>query len=443
MLRWSVNLNPYRLSSKLDADEMRAKLPRLLDLLADLGVTMVRTDLLWDFLFPEPGPPDPRASDWTADFLDRLAARGIAVYAVLYNPPRWARSLAKRDEKQFLDAWRHYIATCAERFGDRIALWQIWNEPNNYFSHIKDDFNLFTHRTLHFAGWQADLPVAVRWEALAALFSGARAELGPKARLATNMLANMGNLVPVSFPDWIEWDVFLERLLQRLHGLVDVIALDHYPDTWTPGTGPVDWEPLEVLLRKRRDPRSACYGKAVIVGEMGYSSCSNAKLPLGLRLFPENHDEDRMADWYSHALGRVAELVGPENLPDQDLHVINLYELLDAAPQSVNGTADLVEIEYHFGLARTDFSSKPAFAVVKRAIAGDFAPLASDPKVRSGPLQVYLEASRMSRGLHRWAGPKLVALYKMLTPPLRRHDHAALGVGALVALAAALRRSNR
>ena len=147
-----------------------------------------------------------------------------------------------------------------------------------------------------------------------------------------------------------------------------------------------------------------------------------------------------MADWYSHALARVASLAGPEALPDQDLHVINLYELQDALPRSINGSADLVDIEYHFGLLRPDLSRKPAFETVRRAIAGAAAPPAEVPRARTGPLQVYLEASRMSRGLHRWAGPKVVALYKMITPPLRRADHAALGVGALVALAAALRK---
>ncbi len=440
MLHWSVNLNPYRLSSRLDPVEMGDRLPKILAAITDLGVKMVRTDLLWDFLYPEPGPADPGAVAWLREFLDQLAARGIGVFGILYNPPRWARELAHRDEPRFLDSWREYVALCGEKFGDRVALWQVWNEPNNYFSHVKDDFNLFTHRSLRLAGWEADLPVSVRWDAVAALFSGARAELGDRARIAVNVLANMGNLAPVSFPDWIEWDVFLERLMERLHGQVDVLALDHYPDTWTPGTGPVEWEPLEVLTRLRRDPRSACYGKAVVIGEMGYSSCRNARLPLGFQLFPEDHDEDRMADWYSHALARVASLAGPEALPDQDLHVINLYELQDALPQSVNGSADLVDIEYHFGLLRPDLSRKPAFDIVRRAIAGAAAPPAEVPRARTGPLQVYLEASRMSRGLHRWAGPKVVALYKMIRPPLRRADHAALGVGALVALAAALRK---
>ncbi len=106
MLTWSVNLNPYRLSSQLDPVEMRDRLPEILDAITDLGVKMVRTDLLWDFLYPEPGPADPRAVAWLREFLDQLAARGIGVFGILYNPPRWARELAHRDESRFLDSWR-------------------------------------------------------------------------------------------------------------------------------------------------------------------------------------------------------------------------------------------------------------------------------------------------------------------------------------------------
>ncbi len=56
-------------------------------------------------------------------------------------------------------------------------------------------------------------------------------------------------------------------------------------------------------------------------------------------------------------------------------------------------------------------------------------------------MQVYLEASRMSRGLHRWMGPKLVALYKTVTPPMRRPgDRVVAGFGALWLLYNAIRK---
>jgi hypothetical protein len=309
MLVWSVNLNPLRLSAGLDPVEMDARLDALLPLLADLGVKMVRTDLLWQFLVPEHGKPDRAAVAWYRGFLDRLAAQGIGTYAILYNPPGWACELAHRDERAFLACWQEYVALCARELGDRVAVWQVWNEPNNYFSHVKDDFNLFDIRRLKLAGWEVDVPVRVRWEPFHQLFHLARLELGAGSRIAMNFLSNMGNLAPVSFPDWIEWDVFLERAMERLHGDIDVLALDHYPDTWVPGAGPLEWEPLSVLLRKIKDPRSAWHGKAAVVGELGYSSCTNAGLPLGIRFFPEDHTESRMADWYAHALPHVASLV--------------------------------------------------------------------------------------------------------------------------------------
>lgn len=439
MLNWSVNLNPYRLSPTLDPAEMDAAAARLVPRLVELGVTMVRIDLLWAFLIPKRDELDGAAVLWMTRFLDTLAIRGITTYGILYNPADWACELAHQDERAFIEAWRRYVALCAGAFGDRVAIWQVWNEPNNYFSHVKDDFNLFTHRLMRVGGWEVDLPVSVRWEALAKLFEAARQELGTGARIATNFLANMGNMAPVSFPDWVEWDVFLERMMERLHEQVDVLAIDHYPDTWIPGTGPLEWEPLEVLIRMVRNKRSACHGKAVVVGEIGYSSCRNAALPLGFKLFPEDHDEHRMADWYAHALPHVASLVGPAALPDQDIHVINLYELIDAETDSIVGTMDLVDIEYHFGLLRADGMPKPAFDLVRQLVAGE-SPVSGPSWRRSGPLQVYLEASRMSRGMHRWVGPKILALYKTVTPPMRRHDRAAIGIGVLLAIIAGMRR---
>ncbi len=441
MLIWSVNLNPLRLSARLDPGEMDARLEALLPRLVDLGVKMVRTDLLWHFLVPRPDKPDPVAVLWYRTFLDRLAEHGIGTYAILYNPPAWACELAHNDEAAFLRAWQEYVALCGREFGDAVDVWQVWNEPNNYFSHVKDDFNLFDVRRIKLAGWEVDVPVRVRWDPLCRLYRSARTELGRDARIATNFLSNMGNMAPVSFPDWIEWDVFLERAMERLHDDVDVLALDHYPDTWVPGTGPLEWESLTVLLRKIRDPRSACFGKAAVIGELGYSSCSNASLPLGFRFFPEDHTEARMADWYAHALPHVAALVGPAALPDQHLHMINLYELVDAEPDSINARMDLVDIEYHFGLLRHDTTAKPAFEVVRDVVAGRAALAAETAWARTGPMQVYLEASRMSRGLHRWMGPKLVALYKTVTPPMRRPgDRVVAGFGALWLLYNAIRK---
>lgn len=442
MLVWSANLNPLRLSPVLDIDEMDERLDVLMPRIVDLGVRMIRTDLLWGFLVPERGKPDMMAVHWMRRFLDRLDEHGIGTYGILYNPPGWACDLAHRDEEAFLEEWRSYVALCGEHLGDRVDIWQVWNEPNNYFSHVKDDFNLFSIRRLKVAGWEVDLPVSVRWEALCKLYRIARQELGGYSKIATNFLSNMGNMAPVSFPDWIEWDVFLERQIERLHDEVDVLALDHYPDTWVPGTGPLDWEPLEVLLRKIKDPRSACFGKAAIVGELGYSSCRNASLPLGIRFFPEDHSEERMADWYAHALPHVATRIGPRGLPDQAIHVINLYELIDAAPDSINASMDLVDIEYHFGLLRYDGTPKPAYDVVKRIVSGEISPANGTAWGRSGPLQIYMEASRMSRGFHRWMGPKLVALSKAVTPPMRRHgDKVVVGFGALWLIYQAIRRA--
>ena len=53
-LNWSINLNPYRLSPTLDVPELYANTDWAVEQLRDLGVTMVRVDILWTLVQPAP-----------------------------------------------------------------------------------------------------------------------------------------------------------------------------------------------------------------------------------------------------------------------------------------------------------------------------------------------------------------------------------------------------
>lgn len=438
-LNWSINLNPYRLSPSLEIAELYANTDWAVTQLQDLGVTMVRIDILWRLVQPHAHAFSDEAIRWYQHFFQALSQAGIAVYAVLYNPPPWAADLVHADLNGFLEAWRAYCRMVGSAFGDWIAVYQVWNEPNNYLSHLKDDFNLFHTRSFAIGGWKVTLPTGVNWKALVPLFRIAREELPEGTPIAYNAITNLNDFTPAALPAWTEWEHFTDQLLARAGDAIDVIAIDHYPDTWLPGVGPLAWDCLDEAAKRVQDPRSAWYGKTIVLGELGYSSCENVPILKRPRMnfFPDNHSEESMEAWYAQALPYLAERMRPERWPHNRLHLINAYELIDPPTQSILGGEhhDVVGIEYHFGLMRHDRSPKAAYRVFQDVAAGrPLSAPARSSRAKTGPLNVYLKTSQASKTLHRWISPLAYAIYQAVRPPLRRHDTGVLSFGALLIL---------
>jgi hypothetical protein len=113
---------------------------------SDFGVDRVRVLVYWRDYAPAPTSktrPDFDAADPAAypagawDRLDGLfesaQARGIAVQLTLTGPvPRWATkdkrdNLTRPSTKEF----QAFATAVGRRFGDRVGVWSIWNEPNH------------------------------------------------------------------------------------------------------------------------------------------------------------------------------------------------------------------------------------------------------------------------------------------------------------------------
>lgn len=104
----------------------------VLDRLAAAGAAWVRVDVGWSTLQPNgPGPFEV----WYVDLLDAVLegakARGLKVIFDLWQTPSWASDdglpyAPPRDDADFADA----IGRAAERWGDDVDAWEIWNEPN-------------------------------------------------------------------------------------------------------------------------------------------------------------------------------------------------------------------------------------------------------------------------------------------------------------------------
>jgi len=96
-----------------------------------VGVGWVRVGLSWAAVQPY----SPLASDWGA--FDRVVAAAgshhLKVLAVVGFTPGWARP---RDCAEYTCAPDHpaqfaaFVKTAAARYGDQVAAWEIWNEPN-------------------------------------------------------------------------------------------------------------------------------------------------------------------------------------------------------------------------------------------------------------------------------------------------------------------------
>jgi polysaccharide biosynthesis protein PslG len=129
-----------------DVDD--AHMRHQLDLVKASGAQMTRVDVGWASL--QQDGPDGYAS-WYLDRLDRLVdaahARGLSLLLTFMNSPCWA-STAPDSLKQGCDgswwdrgvmgyapsdpqAYARALAFLAARYGDKVAAWEIWNEPNH------------------------------------------------------------------------------------------------------------------------------------------------------------------------------------------------------------------------------------------------------------------------------------------------------------------------
>ncbi|MEO3757313.1 cellulase family glycosylhydrolase [Mycobacterium sp. B14F4] len=100
-----------------------------LDAAARTGATWLRVFIDWSRVEPMPG-----AYNWgyVDHWIDGALSRGIKVLASIGYSPDWARA----PETYFTGppvepaVFASFVTTVAQRYGDRVTDWEIWNEPN-------------------------------------------------------------------------------------------------------------------------------------------------------------------------------------------------------------------------------------------------------------------------------------------------------------------------
>jgi hypothetical protein len=119
---------------------------KTLDEITSLGVDNIRQLVYWHDFAPNPDsavkpnfdPTDPAAyPPGTWDSLDKLFAaaqqRHVAIQLTLTGPvPKWATK-SKRDTVTDPNPaeFGAFATAVVRRYGDRVSLWSIWNEPNH------------------------------------------------------------------------------------------------------------------------------------------------------------------------------------------------------------------------------------------------------------------------------------------------------------------------
>src|SRR3954454_17605096 len=148
--------------------------------ISSFGVHSIRLVMYWHDVAPDSSSrvkpkfdaTDPSAYDWSRyePVLDAAKARGWSVLLTLSGPvPRWATNGARDTvTRPSPNEFRMFVTAAAKHFGDRVATWSIWNEPNHpeflrpQFSSHHKALSPRIYRNLYFAAMRgfADAGIA-------------------------------------------------------------------------------------------------------------------------------------------------------------------------------------------------------------------------------------------------------------------------------------------
>jgi polysaccharide biosynthesis protein PslG len=119
-------------------------------LLDDLGVQWIRIDFRWDKMEKVQGEWDFSFYD---NFLEKADAEGRKVLAILDYDTSWlhvGKDKSRRISPDEMPLFLEYVKVVADRYGDRVGAFEIWNEPNTkrFWTGSDADFFDLTNQTL-------------------------------------------------------------------------------------------------------------------------------------------------------------------------------------------------------------------------------------------------------------------------------------------------------
>lgn len=185
---------------------------------------------------------DPEGLDTVDSALDLATAAGLEVYLVTADTV--PEEAVARSGRPYLEIMTDYWQHLAERFGDRVALWQVFNEADGGHFRTGD-------------GLGGELPPAYLEELALVLDRAATTIRAAAPRVDVTTTANG---YPVDDAMEEHWAVFFEAV----GGPLDVVGVGLYPQVDQPAIGS-----LSDRLERLRDR----VGKPVVVAELGLQTC--------------------------------------------------------------------------------------------------------------------------------------------------------------------------
>lgn len=146
----ATSRNPYARGATIGSTLFGLHVPRTAPkpLVRYGSVRLWDSDVGWDAIEPSPGRYDWRDLDAA---VGRAEAAGARVTYVFGRTPQWAAPRTV-DPPKDMRAFDRYVTAVVQRYGNRIAAYEVWNEPNlrTYFSGSVDELVQMT-RIVHTA----------------------------------------------------------------------------------------------------------------------------------------------------------------------------------------------------------------------------------------------------------------------------------------------------
>jgi polysaccharide biosynthesis protein PslG len=311
----AVSASPYGVNVHAPAG---AQLQESFARVQEAGIGWVRVDFVWAAVEVQRGKFDWRLYDALVADAQR---RGLSVLGILAYTPAWATDGPEISGVPSNPAeWQRFCTRAARRYRGRVAVWEVWNEPNleRFWAGSRQQY--------------LDVILKPAADAIHAM--------DPKALVAGPGLAHVGSR------DWHHW---LLDTLRAAGGKIDVVTHHLYDvdgpadvtkklDGSTPfANQPGLWDVSPPSVREVLKAANA-RGKPFWLTETGWES--------------DIVGDDRQADDYAEMLD--AWLGGGTR---NWIRKIFFYELRD-------GTA-----EFSWGIVRADGSPKPAFDAYRDFVA--------------------------------------------------------------------------